>query len=60
MPTEICLNAFYINLYLDEFFELILFLTPMDYSPLSEREIWLFLKANKRTKSPKPEWSHSQ
>ena len=32
------------------------FLTPMDYSPWSEREIWPFLKANKKgAKYPKPE-----
>ena len=32
------------------------FLTPMDYSPWFEREIWPFLKANKKgAKYPKPE-----
>ena len=34
------------------------FLTPMDYSPWSEREIWSFLKVTQKgAKSPKPEMS---
>ena len=35
-------------------FRSIKFLMTMDYSPWSEREIWLFLKV---AVSPKPEWS---
>ena len=33
MSIEIGLHAFYVSLYFLKFFELILFLTPMDYSP---------------------------
>ena len=32
-PTKIGLHAFRVNLYLYEFFELVLFFIPMDYSP---------------------------
>ena len=39
MPTKIGLNAFHVTLYLHEFFELILFFDPMDYSSCFEREI---------------------
>ena len=41
-PTKIGVHALEINPYLHEFFESIpidFFLTPMDYSPWSEREI---------------------
>ena len=62
-PTKIGVYAFDFNLYLHEFFQPILFesifqrpwtifLTTMDYSPWSEREIWPFLKV---VISPKPE-----
>ena len=37
-PTKIGLHAFHMTLYMHEFFEPILFLTPMDYSPWSKRE----------------------
>ena len=40
MPTKIGLHTFHIKLYLLEFFKPILFLTAMDYSPLSERKFW--------------------
>ena len=45
MSTSICMN------FLRRFY----FLTPMDYSPWSEREIWPFLKV---AVSPKPKRSH--
>ena len=55
-PTKIGVHAFDIIPYLHEFFEPIPidqnFLMTMDYSPLSEREIWLFLRV---AVSPKPE-----
>ena len=50
--TKIGFHAFHDNFYLHKFFELILFLTPMDYSQWVEREIWSFLKV---PISPKPE-----
>ena len=57
-PTKIGVHALHINPYFHEFFEPIpfdlIFLMPMDYSPWSEREIWLFLKV---PVSPKPERS---
>ena len=43
-PTEIGLHVFHMNLYLHEFFEQILFLTPMDYSPWSEGKFGSTLK----------------
>ena len=46
--TKIGVHALDINPYMHEFFELnskrLNFLMTMDYSPWSEREIWLFLK----------------
>ena len=42
MPTKIGFHAFPVNLYLHEFFELIL------YSPWSEGKLWPFLKASKK------------
>ena len=41
-PTKIGLYAFQVNLYLHEFFEPILFLTPMDYSSWFEGKFWPF------------------
>ena len=41
-PTKFGFYAFHINLYLHEFFELILFFDPMDYSPWSEGKFWPF------------------
>ena len=52
MPTKIVFHAFHVSLYFREFFEVILFFDTMDYSPWSEREIWLFLRV---AVSPKPE-----
>ena len=52
--TKIGLHAFHVNLYMHEFLRQFYFLTPMDYSPWSEREIWMFLKV---AISPKPERS---
>ena len=46
-PTKLGVQAFHINLYLHEFFELILFFDTHGYSPWFEREIWPFLKASK-------------
>ena len=56
-PTKIGVHAFDINSYLHEFFELILFLTTMDYivHGRSERENWPFLKV---AISPKPKYPH--
>ena len=47
MPTKIGLHAFWVNFYLHEFFEPILF---FDFHglPWSEGKIWPFLKANKK------------
>ena len=47
-PTKIGLHTFHIDLYLHEFFELILFLTPMD-SPWSKGKIWPFWRQAKRS-----------
>ena len=44
-----------VKLYFHEFLSQFYFLTPMDYSPWSEREIWPFLKV---AVSPKPEMPH--
>ena len=58
MPTKIGVHAFDIKLYLHDFlsrFRTIEFFMTMDYSPWSEREIWLFLKV---AISPKPEKVH--
>ena len=43
-PIEIGLHVFHMNLYLHEFFEQILFLTPIDYSPWSEGKFGPILK----------------
>ena len=48
--TKIGLHACYNNLYLHEFFELVLLLIPMYYSPWSERDIWPKLKVNIKKK----------
>ena len=57
-PKLMCMHND-INPYLHEFFwansKRLNFLMTMDYSPCSEREIWLFLKV---AISPKPEKSH--
>ena len=59
MPSEIGVHAFDIKLYLHDFFcadsDQLNFLMTMDYIPLSEREIWPFLKV---AISPKPEKVH--
>ena len=39
MPIKIGLHAFHINLYLHEIFSQFYFLTPMNYSSWSEKEI---------------------
>ena len=59
--TKIGVHVCYINTYLHEFFEPIIFdslnfLMTMDYSPWVKRKIWLFLKV---AISPKPERSRS-
>ena len=41
-PAKFGFHAFHIDLYLHEFFELILFFDPMDYSSWSEGKFWLF------------------
>ena len=57
MPTKIGLYAFHNNLYLHEFFEPILFLTPMGYSQsMVKKEILaVFEGKQKGVKSPKRE-----
>ena len=54
-PTKIGVHTFDINPYLHEFFEPILFLTPMDYSPWSEGKFWSFLKQAKRSHNSRTE-----
>ena len=51
--TKIDLHAFHINLYLHIFFERILLLTPMDYSPWSEGNFDRFEDKRKRGKISK-------
>ena len=53
--TKIELHAFHVNLYLHIFFERILFLTPMDYSPWSEGNFDRFEDKRKRDKISKTE-----
>ena len=57
-PTKIGFHAFHMDLYLHEFFGLILFFDPMDYSLWSERENLLFLRRTKRAISLKLERPH--
>ena len=55
-PIKIGLHAFHINLYLIAsiyFLSWFYFLTPLDYSPWSEREIWPYLKGSNISKTRK-------
>ena len=54
MPTKIGVHIFDINPYLHKFIELIpidFFLMTMDYSPWSERKIWLFFLSSNISKT---------
>ena len=55
-PTKFGLHAFHINLYLHIFFEPILFLTLVDYSPWSEGKFGQILKValSQKLERPRP------
>ena len=58
-PTKIGVHACYINACLHEFFEPILFFTPMDYIVHGLKgKFGRFEGKQKRSKSPKPEMPH--